>query len=113
MIDLLGTSLSVFIGVTVCLMGFAAYMTGQALANNWRPIVQAFLYCALLGLVDRFLIFALFEGELLSLTGYIIDTAVLMGISTLSYRLTQANKMVTQYPWIYEPRGLLGWREKR
>ena len=27
-------------------------------------------------------------------------------------RITQARKMVTQYPWIYERNGLFGWRLK-
>ena len=31
---LLGTTIGVFAGVTVCLTGFAAYMTGQALARG-------------------------------------------------------------------------------
>src|SRR5512145_3415732 len=43
--DLLGNSLSVFIGVTVIIFGFASFMTGQALAGTWRPIWQVFPYC--------------------------------------------------------------------
>jgi hypothetical protein len=35
--SLLGTTLPVFIGMTVFVMGFAAFMTGQALANTWQP----------------------------------------------------------------------------
>ena len=57
-------------------------------------------------------LFALFEGELLSLGGFIVDSAVLIVIGLLSYRLTLTRKMVTQYPWIYERAGLFGWREK-
>jgi hypothetical protein len=110
---LLGTSLGVFFGITVALMGFAAYMTGHALANTWKPIWHAAVYAALLGFGDRFLTFALFEGRLLSLTGYLIDTAVLTIIALVGYRLTQARKMVNQYPWLCERAGLFGWREKR
>ena len=113
MIALLGTSLPVYIGITVCIIGFAAYMTGQALANTWRPMWQVVAYCALLGLADRFLTFALFDGELLSVTGYLIDTATLLVISLTSYRYSKARKMVTQYPWLYEPVGVFGWRQKR
>jgi len=29
-----------------------------------------------------------------------------------AYRLTQAHKMVAQYPWLYERAGLFAWREK-
>ena len=108
----LGTTFPVFIGLTVIILGFASYLTGQALANTWRPLWQVFLYAFLLGFADRFLTFALFDGELLSLSGFAIDTLVLTGISLLSYRLTRVHRMVTQYPWIYERAGLFGWRDK-
>lgn len=112
MVGALGTSWPVFIGVTVFLMGFAAYMTGQSLANTWKPLWLLFLYTALLGLADRFLTFALFDGELLSLSGYLIDTGVLVIMAYFAFRLNKANKMVSQYPWLYERMGLFGWRKK-
>ena len=109
---LLGTTLAVFFTVTVVVMGFAAFMTGQALAATWKPMWQPAFYCLLQGVGTRFLIFSLYDGELLSLSGYLIDVAVLMVISLFAYRLTQARKMTSQYPWIYERVGLLSWREK-
>ncbi|WP_422366533.1 DUF6867 family protein [Pelagibius sp.] len=112
MIDLLGTSLPVFIAVTVVLTGGAAFMTGHALSANWRPAWQAVGYSCLLGLADRFIIFSLFGGELLLLSGYVIDTAIIMAIALLSYRLTRARSMVAQYPWLYERAGPFGWRER-
>ena len=112
MIGVLGTTPEVFVGLTLVIMGFAAYMTGMGLANTWRPVWQPVLYSALLGFADRFLTFALFEGELLSLTGYLIDSAALIAISLFAYRSTQARRMVSQYPWLYVRAGLFGWREK-
>ena len=109
---LLGTTPGVSFGMTVVVMGFVAFMTGQALAGTWKAIWQVVLYGLLLGLGDRFLIFSLFQGELLSLSGYLIDSAVLVAISLFAYRLTRARKMVSQYPWIYERAGLLGWRDR-
>ncbi len=109
---LLGTTPGVSFTVTVVVMGFAAFMTGQAMAGTWKPVRQVVLYCLLLGLGDRFLIFSLFEGELLSLSGYLIDSAVLVAISLFAYRLTQVRKMTSQYPWIYERAGLLSWRDR-
>jgi len=111
--QLIGTSLGVFIGITVLLMGFASYMTGQALANTWRPMWQTVPYALLLGGADRFLVWGLFEGELFLLSGYLIDSLVLLAIAVLAYRLMQVHKMVTQYPWLYERSGLLGWRARR
>lgn len=110
--SILGTSLGVFLGVTVSLMGFTAFMTGQALANTWKPMWHAIVYSVLLGFADRFLTFALFEGELLSLSGYVVDTAVLTAIALFAYRMSQARKMVSQYPWLYDSAGLFGWRPK-
>ena len=110
--SLLGTTPAVYFAVTVVVMGFAAFMTGQALAATWKPLWQAVFYCVLLGLGARFLIFSLFDGTLLSLSGYLIDCAVLVAIGLFAYRLTRARKMISQYPWIYERAGLLGWREK-
>jgi hypothetical protein len=112
MIDVLGTTLGVYLGLTVVVMGFAAYMTGQAVANTWRPAWQVVVYSALLGCADRFLTFALFKGKLLSLTGYAIDTATLLAIALFAYRVTRVHRMIRQYPWLYERDGLFGWRKK-
>lgn len=109
---LLGTGLGVYFGLTVCLMGFAAFMTGQAIAVTWKPAWHALAYTLLLGFADRFLAYALFGGSLLSLTAYLIDTATLVAIALLAWRLGRTRKMVSQYPWLYERAGLLSWRSR-
>jgi hypothetical protein len=109
---LYGGSLGVFIGVTLGVMGFAAYMTGQAVANTWKPVWHGVAYALLLGLVDRFLIYALFDGELLSPVGYVVDAAMLVAIALLAFRIAQVRKMVQQYPWLYARTGPFSWREK-
>jgi hypothetical protein len=107
---LLGTSFSVFLGISVLLTGFAAFMTGQAVANTWRPYWQLIIYCALLGGVSRFLIYALYNGALWSISGYLIGTGVLLLVGTFAYRITRARRMVLQYPWLFERTGLFTWR---
>jgi Domain of unknown function (DUF6867) len=107
---LLGTSFGVFFGITVLLTGFAAFMTGQAVANTWRPYRQVLVYCALLGGAARFLIYGLFNGALWSPTGYLIGTGVLVLIGTFAFRLTRARRMVLQYPWLYKRTGLFTWQ---
>jgi ABC-type uncharacterized transport system permease subunit len=109
---LVGTTFDVWLGVTVVIMGFAAFMTGHALAQTWRPRWQVVIYCLLLGVVDRFLIWGLFRGAPWLASGYAIDAAVLIGFGLLSYRLTETRKMVTQYPWLYERAGPLSWRAR-
>jgi hypothetical protein len=111
--NLLGAPPAVFVGVTLVLFGGAAWLTGQALAGTWRPAWQAFVYAPLLAAVDRFLIYALFGGELLSLPGYLFHAALLLAIMLLAYRFTRARRMVSQYPWLYERAGPFSWRESR
>jgi hypothetical protein len=110
--DLLGSSLGVYLGLTVFLFGLAAFLMGQALATTWRPMWTCLAYSALLAAGDRFLVYALFDGPLFSLAGYLVNAATLAAIAILAYQLTRANKMVTQYPWLYERTGPLGWRKK-
>ena len=105
---LLGTSLPVFIGMTLLLFGFAAFMTGQALANTWQPIRKAVPYGVLMAIGNRFLVFALYDGDLLSLSGFLVAALVLVALTAVFHRLVQARKMVSQYPWLYESAGLFG-----
>ena len=96
---------TVFLIFTVLIAGGAAFLIGQAIAATWRPIWQCVSYGILLGLAERFMVFALFEGELLSFTAYIVDTFVLVAIALLSFRNTYVQKMVQQYPWQFEKQG--------
>jgi len=113
MSELLGNSLAVFLGVTVVIEGGAAWLMGQTLAERWRPIWQVFPYAALLGLTDRFFVWGLFQGDLLSVPGYLIDTGVILAMALTAYRLTRAHRMVSQYPWLYERAGPFSWRCRR
>ncbi len=109
-VPILDAPIPVFIGLTVVGMGFAAFMIGQAVARTWRPAGQAAAYCLLLGLADRFLGFALFGTPLTSPTGYLIDTAFLVAVAQIAFRLCRARKMVAQYPWLYRRAGPFDWQ---
>jgi len=108
----LGTSPGVFIGLTVIIIGGAAIMTGRALADGWRSPWQVVFACFGLALVDRFLVYALFGGELLSASGFVIHFAVITVMALVAHRLTVVHKMVAQYPWRYERESLWTYREK-
>ena len=108
-----GVSTTAFIGLTVVLMGGTGYLTGQAFAATWRPLWKVLPACLLLGAADRFLAFALFGGPLLSPLGYVVDSAVIVAAGVAAWRLTRVERMVTQYPWIFERAGLWRYREIR
>ncbi len=70
------------------------------------------LACFGLGLADRFLVYALFEGELLEPPAFVIDFVVITALALLAWRITAVRKMVSQYPWRYERASLFAYREK-
>jgi hypothetical protein len=107
-----GTSLAVTFFLTFLFMGGCAVMTGRALADTWRPAWQLVPYVLMLGAADRFLIWSLFGGELLTLSGFAIHAAVLLAMALVSYRITRAARMVSQYPWLFERRGPFNWRRR-
>jgi hypothetical protein len=106
----IGTTLPIFLGGTVVMMGFCAFLSGAGLANTWRPMWQVVPYALMLGLADRFFVWAIFGAKLFTLAGYVVDTAALGAIMALAYRLALARNMVRQYPWLYERSGPFSWR---
>lgn len=105
-------SIWLFLLVTVMLGGGLAFMTGRACAETWRGIPQTLVYLLILGAGVRFVHFALFEGRLLSLRYYIVDTAVVTIIGLASWHATRARQMVTQYWWLYEKSGPFSWHSR-
>jgi uncharacterized membrane protein len=99
-----------FILITLLMGGLAAYASGKAIAQTWRPFRQVPLYMLVVALAVRFCHFALFEEELFSLPSYMIDFAVALAAGSLGYRLVRARQMTVQYGWMFQRRGLLAWR---
>ena len=101
----------------VVLFCFFGYTSGHALAENWRPAWQVVLYGLLLSVGARITALILFarhlRGPLDEAIEFSLLALVIAGISAVAFRLTLARKMQLQYPWLYERRGLFGWREKR
>jgi hypothetical protein len=105
-------SLGVFLLVTVVLGGGAAILAGRAVALTWRPWWQLFVYMLMLGAAVRFIHFALFDGTLLSIHYYAVDSVVCLAFGFAGFQAARASRMVGQYPWINEADGLLRWRRK-
>jgi len=110
---LLGTTLPVFIGVTVVVMCGCAALMGRALAKSWQPARRAVPYGLLLAIANRLLIYGLFNGDITSITGFIIDTYCILLAALVTYRFTLARQMVRQYPWLYRRFLIFGWRQRR
>jgi branched-chain amino acid transport system ATP-binding protein len=104
-------SLGGFLLLTVIFFGFGALMMGRALAETWRPFWHNIAYGLLLGVANRLFHNFFLADDLLNLPSYVFQTAILIVISLIAYRVTLAQKMVTQYPWLYQRTGLFSWRD--
>ena len=83
-------SFGLFLLITVIMGGWAAWMTGRAIALTWRPFWTLLLYLFILGAAVRFIHFALFDGTLLSIHYYAVDTIVLLIIGALGFQYRRA-----------------------
>src|SRR5688572_15679595 len=105
-------SFRVFLLLTLIIGGGAAFLTGRAIADAWRPWWHVVAFMFLIGGAVRFLHFALFGGTLLSLHFYAVDTAFCMAFGLLGFRLMRVTQMVTCYGWINERTDALRWRRR-
>jgi hypothetical protein len=90
--------LLVFAMLTV-LGGLAAIASGRALATVWDPIWLTIPIAALLAAGVRFLHFALFQEQLLSLHYYLVAATILFLAAVAAYAWKRAGQMAQQYPW--------------
>jgi hypothetical protein len=98
--------------VTGLLGSGAAWLAGRAIARTWRPMWHVVAYMAILGAAVRFIHFALFGADLLTLVSYAVDTIFLILIGCVAWRVTRTTQMVTQYDWLYERVSPFTWRDK-
>ena len=101
-----------FLIVTCLLGGWAAWMTGKACAQTWRPYIALVIYLLALGIAVRFLHHALFGGHMLAARFYVVDTAILLILGTLGYKHTRTSQMTRQYHWLYEKVSPFSFRAK-
>jgi len=98
-----------FIVITLILGGAGAWASGRALARTWRPLPMLAVYMLGLTAGVRFLHYALYGEELLSLHFFLIAYVWNLIIGAIGYRLMRASQMATQYSWAYERAGF-NWR---
>jgi hypothetical protein len=95
----------VFLFATVLLGGVAAFISGRAIAQTWRPLAMLPFYMLMLAATVRFIHYALFDETLLSIRNFLFDFIVLCAISVTGYRLMRSRQMVEQYGWRSGPGG--------
>jgi hypothetical protein len=91
----------------------AAWMTGRSVASDWRNPMMLLVWTALLGLAARFLHFALYEAQFVSVSRYLVDLIPIGLVMFAAYRYTRTDQMSRQYYWLYERASPFSWREKR
>lgn len=101
-----------FMFVTCILGGWTAWRTGRSVADSWQEYPVVVAYTLLLGIAVRFVHHALFDGSMLNLQYYVVDTVILLVLSTLGFRYTRTNQMVNNYYWLYEKASAISWKSK-
>ncbi|HRN85550.1 MAG TPA: hypothetical protein PK857_12075 [Hyphomicrobium sp.] len=101
-----------FVLLTLAAGGGAAWRTGQAVAERWGELWPVAAYTLLIAAAVRFLHYALFDAELLSLASYAIDAMILIAVGLLAHRVRRARHITEQYPWMFERTSPLTWRAR-
>ena len=105
-------SIWLFLFVTCVMGGWAAWMTGRAMASTWRSSLHLIGYLLILGAAVRFIHFALFGGTLVSLHYYVVDTIVVQIIGAIGYRTTRVGQMIDKYRWLHVADGPFFWKDR-
>lgn len=101
-----------FLFITVIMGGWTAWRTGKSVAENWQDYRTLVFYVLLLGVGIRFIHHALFEGSMLTLQYYFVDTVVLLLFATAGYRYYRTKQMTNNYYWLYEKVSPFSWKAK-
>ncbi|MDX3927070.1 MAG: hypothetical protein QHC90_14845 [Shinella sp.] len=101
-----------FLFITVIMGGWTAWRTGKSCAENWQSSTTLVIYVLLLGWGIRFIHHALFNGTMLTLHYYAVDTIVLLLFATAGFRYYRTRQMTTIYYWLYEKASPFSWKSK-
>ena len=88
--------------ITIVMGGWTAWRTGKSAAEGWSSYGVLVVYTLLLGVAIRFIHHALFNGSMLVLQYYVVDTIILLLFATAGYRYYRTQQMTNNYYWLYE-----------
>ena len=101
-----------FLFITIIMGGWTAWRTGKSCAENWQSMTTLVVYVLLLGVAIRFIHHALFEGSMLTLQYYFVDTVILLLFAVAGYRFYRTRQMTDMYYWLYEKASPFSWKAK-
>ncbi|QTK80675.1 Transmembrane Protein [Agrobacterium tumefaciens] len=97
----------------VVLLGFwTAWRTGKSVADGWGEYPRVVIYTLALGLVMRFLHFALFNGPFINGFYYVLDVVLLLVFSSIGFRMRRTSQMVNNYYWLYDRTSSFSYKKK-
>ncbi|MCO5732081.1 DUF6867 family protein [Rhizobium sp. SSA_523] len=97
----------------VLLLGlWTAWRTGRAVAESWKDLPLLAAYVLLLGVLMRFLHYALFQGPFLAPGYYLLDVVLLAVLAYAGFRQRRTRQMVDNYYWLYERTGTFSWKKR-
>ena len=73
------------------------------------PFWMVPIYMLILAAAVQFLHYALGAEDLLDLHYYVVGFIIVLAAASYGYRTRRAEQMVTQYSWIYQKSGPMGW----
>ncbi len=94
------SSPGVFLLVSIVMGGGAAWLAGRAVAHTWRAPWHLVGYMLILGGAVRFIHFALFDGTLLSLHYYAVDTVIALALARAGFAFTRRRQFGRQYGFL-------------
>ena len=101
-----------FVLLTLVLGGAGGIASGRAIAGQWKSVAILPGYMVVLAAAVRFLHYALFQEDILSVPGYAVALVVALLAAGYGYRSRRAEQMAVQYSWLYARAGPLGWTAK-
>ena len=101
-----------FLLLTVVLGGAGGVASGRAVAAGWKSYAILPVYMVVLAGVVRFLHYALFGEDILSISGFLVALVVALVAAAYGYRSRRAFQMGMQYSWLFARSGPLGWAPK-
>ena len=92
-----------FVVATILMGGGAGWLSGRAIAITWRPRWMLFPAALGLGVLVRFIHFALFDERLASLSLVGFDAAFAFIFALAGYHMTRSRQMERQYSFLHRP----------